>query len=215
MTRPTPAGRPVGGTSCGAPLWAAITALINQERTANGSTTIGLVNNAFYSIAQSGSYHSDFHDIADNSNNLFYHAEAGFDDATGLGSLNGANLALDPLVSGVKLTATLSGTVTSSQGNAPIAGAAVSVLSSGSQEVLQTTVTLADGTYSVAAPPGVAVDVQATELGYYSQQNPVTSPAAGDTLNGVDFPLVPSPAPLPSGASSSSRRPTAMHRARA
>ena len=56
---------------------------------------------------------TDFHDIKDNSTNLFYHArETGFDDATGIGTFNGANMLADPLISGISLTSSISGAVT-------------------------------------------------------------------------------------------------------
>ena len=81
-----------GGTSCAAPLWSAFTALVNQQRAANGQGTLGFANTLLYSTAQSANYTADFHDIADGSTNLFYPAVTGYDDATGLGTFNGANL---------------------------------------------------------------------------------------------------------------------------
>ena len=84
-----------GGTSCAAPLWSAFTALVNQQRTVNGLGTLGFANTPLYSTAQSARYGSDFHDIADGSTNLYYPAVTGYDDATGLGTFNGANLLAD------------------------------------------------------------------------------------------------------------------------
>ena len=81
-----------GGTSCAAPLWAAFTALVNQQRIANGSGSLGFANPALYDIAQGGNYSSDFQDIADGSTNRYYPAVSGYDDATGWGSFNGSNL---------------------------------------------------------------------------------------------------------------------------
>jgi subtilase family serine protease len=81
-----------GGTSCASPLWAAFTALVNQQRASNGSSPLGFANPILYQLAQGGNYSSYFHDIADQSTNLWYIAVAGYDDATGLGSFNGANL---------------------------------------------------------------------------------------------------------------------------
>jgi fibronectin type 3 domain-containing protein len=49
-----------------------------------------------YQIAQSSHYTTDFHDIT-TGNNSFYPAKTGYDDATGLGSFNGANLYSDLL----------------------------------------------------------------------------------------------------------------------
>jgi kumamolisin len=83
---------PVGGTSCAAPLWAAFIALVNEKRLANGMQNLGFANTAIYSIAQGSLYASTFHDVADNSNNLYYHAVSGYDMATGWGSFNGQSL---------------------------------------------------------------------------------------------------------------------------
>jgi fibronectin type 3 domain-containing protein len=85
----------LGGTSCAAPLWASFTAIVNQARAANGLTPLGFPNPALYSIAEGPHYASDFHDIADNSTNGYYIAVPGYDDATGLGSYNGADLLAD------------------------------------------------------------------------------------------------------------------------
>ena len=84
-----------GGTSCASPLWAAFTALVNQKRAAAGNSTLGFANTPLYALATTGTYAADFHDIADGSTNLFYPAVTGYDDATGLGTFNGANLLAD------------------------------------------------------------------------------------------------------------------------
>lgn len=84
-----------GGVSCATPLWAAFSALVNQQRVAQGQPVLGQINLQLYAIAQGSRYGSDFHDIADNSDNLFYHALPGYDLATGLGSFNGASLLAD------------------------------------------------------------------------------------------------------------------------
>lgn len=85
-----------GGTSCAAPLWAAFTALVNQQRASNGLTSLGFPNPVFYQIGLSNQYHQDFFDVADGSTNIHYPAVPGYDNATGWGSLNGQNL-LDDL----------------------------------------------------------------------------------------------------------------------
>jgi kumamolisin len=84
-----------GGTSCASPLWAAFTARINQQRTANSLPLLGYLNPTIYSLASTSAYGLDMHDIADSSTNLYYPAVAGYDDATGLGSINGSNLFTD------------------------------------------------------------------------------------------------------------------------
>lgn len=84
-----------GGTSCASPLWAAFTARVNQQRAANGMATLGFANPALYQLAEGTAYGADFHDIADGSTNLYYPAITGYDNATGWGSFNGANLFAD------------------------------------------------------------------------------------------------------------------------
>ena len=81
-----------GGCSAAAPLWAGFTALVNQQRAALGMAPLGQASPALYPLLKTAAYTSDFHDIADGSTNLFYPAVTGYDDATGLGTFNGANL---------------------------------------------------------------------------------------------------------------------------
>ncbi len=109
-----------GGTSCAAPLWAAFTARVNQQRVANGMTTLGFANPSLYQIGTGAGYGTAFHDIADGSTNLYYPAATGYDNATGWGSFNGTSLmaalatpATNPPSSPTGLTATPgNGTVT-------------------------------------------------------------------------------------------------------
>lgn len=80
-----------GGTSCAAPLWAAFNALVNQERTASQKQVLGFANPSIYAIAADPSHATDFHDVT-LGNNLYYPSKTSYDNATGWGSLNGANL---------------------------------------------------------------------------------------------------------------------------
>ncbi len=80
-----------GGTSCAAPLWAAFTARINQERLASQKAVLGFANPLIYSIGLGSSYTTNFHDVT-TGNNLFYSAGKGYDNASGWGSFVGANL---------------------------------------------------------------------------------------------------------------------------
>jgi kumamolisin len=77
----------IGGTSVVAPLWAALVALLNEQR----GTPIGFLNPILY---QSGA--GAFHDVTDGDNNLgdapAYTAGPGWDACTGLGSPDGAAL---------------------------------------------------------------------------------------------------------------------------
>jgi hypothetical protein len=91
-----------GGTSCAAPLWAGLTALVNQQRTAQGFSPIGLLNTAIYQIAEGTRYSADFHDITIGSN-LLYPAVTGYDQATGWGTPVGSALLPDLVVYGTTL----------------------------------------------------------------------------------------------------------------
>ena len=72
----------VGGTSAVAPLWAALIALINQQK----GSSVGFVNPTLYPDE------SDFHDITQ-GNNGSYSAGPGWDACTGLGSPDGLEIA--------------------------------------------------------------------------------------------------------------------------
>jgi kumamolisin len=75
--------QPVGGTSAVAPLWAALIALLNQQRGSN----LGFINPAIYQNAETG-----FNDITQGNNGAFS-AGPGWDACTGLGSPNVGQLA--------------------------------------------------------------------------------------------------------------------------
>jgi len=75
------------GTSLSAPVWAAVAALINQARAANGLGPVGLLNPHLYPLAGT----SAFHDITSGTNGA-YNAGPGYDLCTGLGSPDVANL---------------------------------------------------------------------------------------------------------------------------
>jgi subtilase family serine protease len=83
----------VGGTSAATPLWAATMALINQDLKKKGLREAGFANPALYWMGQNTSTlpAKPFHDIT-TGNNLAYDAAAGWDFATGWGSMNGAAL---------------------------------------------------------------------------------------------------------------------------
>ena len=100
-----------GGTSCAAPLWAAFTALVNQQAAANGHATVGFINPAIYSIGNSSSYTNNFHDVITGNNtnsasptNFF--AAPGYDLCTGWGTPKGQSLinALTGLAADLVLT---------------------------------------------------------------------------------------------------------------
>jgi subtilase family serine protease len=85
------------GTSAAAPLWAAFTAMVNQQAASEGKPTMGFINPAIYDIARSSLYGSCFHDITvGNTTNKYnttqFYAAPGYDLCTGWGSPNGLNL---------------------------------------------------------------------------------------------------------------------------
>ena len=94
-----------GGTSCAAPLWAAFTALINQQAAAVTSPPMGFINPAIYAIGKGGNYNTCFHDTTTGDNYWTksptnFPAVTGFDLCTGWGTPKGTNLinTLVPLV---------------------------------------------------------------------------------------------------------------------
>jgi subtilase family serine protease len=98
----------VGGTSAGAPQWAAIIALANELRARQVRGPLGLVSPVLYDLAQNPrSYSRDFHDITSGTNTLDlspfglppshfgFAAQPGYDLATGLGTPDVSNLISD------------------------------------------------------------------------------------------------------------------------
>jgi len=79
----------VGGTSAGAPQWAALFAIANSMRVAGNKATLSSTNDAVYSVASGGNLSSNFHDIVSGTNGscgTLCTAVAGYDYVTGLGS---------------------------------------------------------------------------------------------------------------------------------
>ena len=119
-------GEPQGasGTSAAAPLWAAFTALVNQQGvTRAGKGPVGFLNPMIYSIAQSPNYSTSFHDIISGNNtnlvvsNAFF-AVPGFDLCTGWGTPVGNKLInlLAPIPNGPVL-AVLTNAISGGNGN--------------------------------------------------------------------------------------------------
>jgi kumamolisin len=84
-----------GGTSMAAPLWAGMSAVMNQFLLANGGRRLGDLNPILYRIAQ-GARLPTFHDIVSGANAVAK-SEPGYDQVTGLGSPNVDNLVRDVL----------------------------------------------------------------------------------------------------------------------
>jgi subtilase family serine protease len=94
----------LGGTSAGAPQWAAIVALANEVRGKRGQPSLGLATPQLWLLARDrNTYRQDFHDIVVGSNALGgpgsglpgFDARPGFDFATGLGTPDVSRLLKD------------------------------------------------------------------------------------------------------------------------
>ncbi|HZL43807.1 MAG TPA: protease pro-enzyme activation domain-containing protein [Verrucomicrobiae bacterium] len=97
VTADNGANQTVGGTSCAAPLWAAFTALANQQALSAGKSPVGFINPSIYSIGKGPEFASNFRDVTSgnntsgNSPNEFY-AATGYDLCTGWGTPAGQAL---------------------------------------------------------------------------------------------------------------------------
>ena len=176
-----------GGTSAAAPLWAAFTALINQQRALTGLGPLGYYHQNLYTqVETTATYTALFNDIL-TGDNLFYLAGPGYDNATGLGSFKGASwLTVFGGASGQ--TGTLAGYVRDT-GGAPIAGATVTayVLSTGT--LVNSATTDATGHYTFTLASGPTFRVKAVAGGYEGQILSLT--VAPQTTTGQDFTVVP------------------------
>jgi len=84
----------VGGTSLAAPLWSGMAAVTNRYLGANGQALMGFAAPRIYQLAANATTDArDFHDVTSGSNG--YPAGVGWDQVTGWGSPNLANLAAD------------------------------------------------------------------------------------------------------------------------
>ncbi len=87
----------IGGTSIAAPLWAGVTALINQQASQHGLPPAGFLNPVLYGIGMSSRYRSCFHDVTAGNNfspssPAEFSAEPGYDLCTGWGTPAGQSL---------------------------------------------------------------------------------------------------------------------------
>ncbi len=91
------------GTSIAAPLWAAFTALVNEQAAASGKPPVGFLNPALYAIGKGAGYTNCFHDITighntSTNNPALFHAVRGYDLCTGWGSPNGGTRLIEALL---------------------------------------------------------------------------------------------------------------------
>jgi uncharacterized repeat protein (TIGR01451 family) len=86
----------VGGTSVSSPLWAAFTALINQQAVSNAQPVVGFLNPAVYAIGNGPGFSTNFHDVTTGNNTnavnpTRFFATSSYDLCTGWGSPTGSN----------------------------------------------------------------------------------------------------------------------------
>jgi kumamolisin len=89
----------VGGTSAAAPLWAGLSADLNQYLSANGKPVLGSGSATLYSLFNTSQTYVAYHDIT-SGNNLYYPATSGYDQASGIGTPDVWNMARDLVGSG-------------------------------------------------------------------------------------------------------------------
>jgi kumamolisin len=83
-----------GGTSLAAPVWAAMTALMDEYLRSHGHRPVGFANPMLYRLAQGTPQFPPFHDVTVGTND-FYPAGPGYDMVTGVGTPNAWNLTRD------------------------------------------------------------------------------------------------------------------------
>jgi subtilase family serine protease len=150
-----------GGTSFAAPIFAGMLALINQK--AGYTNGQGLINPVLYTLAaDSSTYESAFHDITSGNNNCTagpsfcsstdgFSAGTGYDQVTGLGSLDLANLVAAWPVKGSAALIPTTTTILASNTN-PNSGTSVNFTIT----VTANSTSVPTGTVSVAVDGGTA-----------------------------------------------------------
>jgi subtilase family serine protease len=141
-----------GGTSFAAPIFAGMLAIINEKENSTGQ---GLINSTLYALAANSSrYASAFHDITSGGNQCAagtkdcssageseYPAAAGYDEASGLGSVDLYNL----------LTAWTPGSSSSLETTTTSLSAATSTPASGANDTI--TITVSTDSSSITSTP--------------------------------------------------------------
>jgi len=181
-----------GGTSCAAPLWAAFTALVNQQAAANGQPAVGFLNPAIYAIGTGTSYGSNFHDCTTGNNYSGsspskFAAVAGYDLCTGWGSPAGS--ALITSLAGPADSLQLAGTDLTGIGpvGGPFAPASTSyILTNRGASPLAWTASTSQ-TWITVSPTGGNLDAGATVTVTVSLNAANVSPTTGTYSGTVSF----------------------------
>ncbi len=163
-----------GGTSFATPIFAGMIALINQKQQYAGGQ--GLANKVLYQLAGTPStYASAFHDVTSGNNNCTagatycgttttgFSAGTGYDQVTGLGSVDLANLASAWPNSGKTLVATQT-----------TVSAATTSPNVSTNDVITITVAQVGGTGTPTGTVNLSIDGSGTYVGGTSTTTPVT-----------------------------------------
>jgi uncharacterized repeat protein (TIGR01451 family) len=204
----------VGGTSAAAPLWAAFTALVNQQAATLGQPPVGFINPAIYAIGTGMDFTSDFHDT-ENGNNTWssspsmFFAVSGYDLCTGWGTPNGQNL-IDALLSSCTPDGILEVNITPANRSVLLAGTTQTIyvqVTDGKPVTDATVIATVNGGAIplVVANNGVSPDVTANDdiytgnLSVPSNTNNltlsflITAPGKTNSTNVVFYSVVPIP----------------------
>ena len=154
-----------GGTSFAAPIFAGMLAILNQKQNSDGQ---GLINSTLYTLASNATtYASAFHDITGGSNACTagssycstagtseYSATTGYDEATGLGSIDFYNL----------LTVWPSTTASALTSSTTTLSAATTSPSSGASDTITITVGSASSAVTTTPTGTLAIVVDGTTV---------------------------------------------------
>jgi hypothetical protein len=112
----------VGGTSAGAPQWAALVAIANQGRAAAGKSSLdgstGTLPMLYALYNNPTAYAAAFNDVTVGRSSFFLGAHVGYDGVTGLGSPKAAGVVsalVGPVTTAAKTTTTTTTTTTTAQ----------------------------------------------------------------------------------------------------
>ena len=188
----------VGGTSAGAPAFAGILALLNE---ATGSNGLGNVNPMLYSLAADNINNNAFHDVSNGDNKVActtgtpncptgttsfgFIAGAGYDQATGLGSLQVANL----ITSWLAVTPTADFDVSGLTTTAARGGSGTSTITVSAMNGFTGTVTLTCSPSSTTAQISCSLNPASLDMSSGTANNTKTSTLNITTVAALDTPF--------------------------
>jgi subtilase family serine protease len=159
-----------GGTSFDAPTFSGLVAIINQAKNSTGQ---GVVNPTLYSLAATSVYATAFHDITSGGNQCLsgsdycaspatteYAAATGYDEASGLGSIDFFNLLSAWPTSGTTSALLPTSTTLTAATTTPVSGAADAITITVAS--LTSTTSTPTGTVSVSVDSGTATSLNLT-----------------------------------------------------